>query len=171
MTATIDTLPELLAYARALESEAVERYEELAEQMAVHHNHELAELFRKMAAIEQQHVDQVDTLAAATPLPRLAPWDYQWNNPEAPETIAFDQSHYRLTPYQALTLMLAGEERAGAFFAGVARQTGSEAVRDLAVRLAAEEQQHAEQLRQWLTRYPEPAPDWDVDLDEPVPQA
>lgn len=71
MTATIDTLPELLAYARALESEAVERYEDLAEQMETHHNLELAELFRKMAAIEQQHVDQVQTLAAAAPLP---PW-------------------------------------------------------------------------------------------------
>lgn len=85
--------------------------------------------------------------------------------------MSFDQSHYRLTPYQALTLMLACEERARAFFAGVARQTGSEAVRELAERLAAEEQQHAEQLRQWLTRYPQPAPDWDRDLDEPVPQA
>lgn len=77
MNLVINTLDELLAHAHELEREAVERYEDLADQMEVHNQPELAELFHKMAAIEQQHVDKVESLAGSQPRP-LAPWDYQW---------------------------------------------------------------------------------------------
>jgi len=50
---------ELLAHAKAMESEALERYLELAEQMEVHHNPEVAELFRKMARVERKHVEKI----------------------------------------------------------------------------------------------------------------
>ena len=170
MNTAIRTWEELLAHAHALESEAVERYEELAGQMEVHNNPELAELFHEMAAIERKHVDQVESLAVDSRLPRLAPWDYRWQTPEAPETVPVGQSHYRLPPYQALSLMIACEERAQAFFEGVASDHPDPGVRATAIQMAAEEQQHAELLRQWQTRYPEPEPDWQVDLDEPVSQ-
>ena len=60
MNQSINTLDELLVHAHELEREAVERYEELAGQMEVHNQPELAELFHKMAAIEQLHVDKVE---------------------------------------------------------------------------------------------------------------
>ncbi len=170
MNVAIGTLEELLAHAHTLESEAVERYEELAEQMDVHNSPELADLFRKMAAVEQNHVDKVESLAADVPLPRLAPWDYRWQNPEGPETVPIGQGHYRMTPYQALSLVLACEERAYAFFDSVARQNPDPLIQSTAVLLAEEERQHAELLRQWLARYPEPEGDWQLDLDEPVSQ-
>jgi 2-oxoglutarate ferredoxin oxidoreductase subunit beta len=170
MNAVVHTLEELLAHAHALESEAVERYEALAEQMEVHNNPELAELFHQMAAVERKHVDKVENLAVDIKLPRLAPWGYRWQTPEAPETVPVGQSHYRLVPYQALSLMIACEERAQAFFEGVASDNPDSLVHAMAIQMAAEEKQHAELLRQWQNRYPEPEPDWQVDLDEPVSQ-
>ncbi len=170
MSATIQTLEALLAHAHALESEAVERYEELAEQMEAHNNPELAGLFHQMAAIERKHVDKVEQLAVAVELPRLAPWDYHWPTAEAPESVPVGQSHYRLTPYHALSLMIACEERAQRFFEAVAHDQTDLMVRATAGRMAEEERQHAELLQQWRHRYPEPAADWNVDLDEPVSQ-
>ncbi|HPE71921.1 MAG TPA: ferritin family protein, partial [Candidatus Competibacter sp.] len=72
--------------------------------------------------------------------------------------------------HQALTLVLACEERAEAFFAELAESTSDPAVREMAVQFAAEEKQHAELLKEWLARYPEPKADWWQDLDDPVAQ-
>jgi rubrerythrin len=168
-TLAITNLDELLTHAHVLEMEATERYEELAGQMEVHNNAELAELFHKMAAIEQQHVDKVQMLAGGQPR-RLAPWDYQWHDAESPESVPVGQGHYRMTPHQALTMMLACEERAYAFFADVADHTDDPVLRETATQFADDEKHHAELLREWLPRYPEPAADWQVDLDEPVSQ-
>jgi rubrerythrin len=169
MNPAITTLDELLTHAHVLEIEAVERYEELAGQMEVHNKPELAVLFRKMAAIEQQHVDKVKALAGGQPR-RLAPWDYTWQTAESPESVPVGQGHYRMNPHQALTLVLASEERAEAFFAGVAEQATDPVVRETATQFAVEEKQHAELLREWLARYPKPAEDWHQDLDDPVAQ-
>lgn len=167
---TISTLEELLAHAHTLESEAVERYEEMAEQMEVHNSPELTELFQKMAAVERKHVDKVEHLAGDSALLHLAPWEYRWQSAESPESVPVGQSHYRLTPYQALSLMIACEERAQAFFAEVARSNPESTLRTMATQMAEEEAHHAELLRQWRSRYPEPEPGWEVDLDEPVSQ-
>ena len=170
MSKAINTLPELLAHACELETEAVERYQEMAEQMEVHNNPELAALFRKMASIEQKHVNTVETLAEGVTLPRLAPWDFDWQDPEAPESVPVGEGDYLMPPRRALALMLACEERAFAFFANTAQQTTDQAVRELAARLAAEEQHHAELLKAWLQRYPESEAIRGQDLDEPLDQ-
>jgi rubrerythrin len=170
MTTVIETLPQLLAHATALEREAVERYEELAGQMEVHNNPELAELFYQMAAIEQKHVDQVQLMTADVRLPPLAPWEYAWQDPEGPESVPIGFGHYRLTPHQALQQMLACEERACAFFEHVVRTSQDTAVQALAWQFAEEERHHAELLRQWLTRYPQTTAEGEEDLDEPVSQ-
>ncbi len=169
MKHAINTLDELLAHAHILESEAVERYEDLADQMEVHNKPQLAELFHKMAAIERLHVDKVEALAGGQP-ERYAPWDYHWQTPESPESVPIGQGHYRMNPHQALTLMLACEERAEAFFAGVVKTAADPVTRETAAQFAAEEKQHAELLREWLARYPKPEADWQEDLDDPVSQ-
>src|SRR5512134_4189528 len=50
---------EFLARAWAMEVEAVERYSTLADAMEEHNNPEVAELFRKLARIEQLHADGI----------------------------------------------------------------------------------------------------------------
>jgi hypothetical protein len=44
----IDSLPELLAHALAMETEAAERYEELADQMETHRKAGVAAIFRRL---------------------------------------------------------------------------------------------------------------------------
>ena len=44
------TVEEFMAHAWAMEAEAAERYEELAEQMLAHHNGEVAALFTKLSS-------------------------------------------------------------------------------------------------------------------------
>lgn len=166
--ARINSVAELLAHAHALESEAVERYEELAGQMAVHNNPELAELFRKMAAIEAKHVARVDEMAEDVELPHMSAWDYKWLEPEAPETTPVGEAHYLMTAHHALKRMLVNEERAHAFFRTVAERTADDEARTMAEELAAEEAHHVDLIHQWLARYPEPEAGWDEDLDEPV---
>jgi rubrerythrin len=168
--AAIDSVAELLAHSHALESEAAERYEDMAAQMDHHNNPELAELFRKMSAIEAKHIAKVDEMAEEVELPRMSAWDYRWIDPEAPETTPVGKAHYRMTPHHALVLMLQNEERAVAFFTEVAKRTNDGQVRAMAEELAEEERHHVELLKDWMARYPEPAPGWEEDLDEPVSQ-
>lgn len=175
MTATapapaIDSVALLLSHAHVIEAEAVDRYEELAGQMEVHNNPEVAALFRKMAAVEQMHVAKVEVLAEGLELPRQAPWDYRWPDFEPPESVPVGRAHYLMTPYHALKLALEGEERAYRFFSEVSAHATDGAVRELAEDLAAEEHHHIALIAEWLARYPKPEPGWDSDLDEPVSQ-
>jgi rubrerythrin len=164
----IDTVEDLLAHALAIEREAAERYADLADQMEVHHNHEVAELFRKLAEIEGKHVASVEALRGERELPHVAPWDYAWNDPQSPEAPTLDETHYLMTPYQALSLALAGERRAAEFFERVARVAEDNAVVHLARQMHQEEREHVELVEAWLARYPKPEEGWDEDLDPPA---
>ncbi len=161
---------ELLAHALAIETAATERYEELADQMEVHNNPEVAELFRKMAAIEGKHVDHVNTISAGFELPHIAPWDFCWKGMDSPEEAQPDDVHYLMTPHQAIQLALRCERQAVEFFAGLAAQVEDEEVATLARRLGREEEEHVALLEQWLARLPEPAGDWAEDPDPPALQ-
>ena len=68
------TLARFLAHSVELESEAGERYGELADIMEAHGNHPVADFFRRMEKEAAQHLDEVAVLAGETPLPRLTAW-------------------------------------------------------------------------------------------------
>lgn len=165
-----DTVAGFLAHAHAIETEAAERYELLADQMDVHNNPEVAELFRKLARIEAKHAAEIETRARSEgiELPRLSPWEFDWGDWEPPESAGIDAAHYRMTPYHALTLALRSEERARDFFQQAAASAANNAVRTLAGEFAEDEARHVALMRDWLAGYPEPAPDWDEDPDPPV---
>ena len=162
----------LLAHAMAIETEAVDRYEELADQMDVHNNPEVADFFRKMAEIEGKHVDNVEQLCGDTVLPHISPWDLAWAGDESPESPKHnDEVHYLMTPYHAIQLAIQGEQRAAAFFRDIADKAGvAEDVRALADQLAGDELEHVRLLQQWLARQPRPDDDWQEDPDPPTLQ-
>lgn len=162
----IDTVEALLAHALALELEAQTRYGELADQLAVHNNHPVARLFRRMAEIEGKHVARVKDIAAA-PLPHPADDAFKWETPEAPETTPIGEGHYLMSPRQALELAWHNERRAAAFFEQVGARAQDPRVVELAEELAAEEHQHVAWVAQWLEAMPETALDWDDDWDPP----
>lgn len=160
-------ISELLARALALEEEAAERYAELAEVMATHNNPEAAELFTRMAAIEQRHVDEINRQITVRALTDLPVGSYRWAGLEGPETTDHADLHYLMTPRQALSLALLNEQRARDYYTAIAERAADPEVVELASELAQEEREHVEWVEQWLQRFPPTAADWDHDDDPP----
>jgi rubrerythrin len=159
--------PGFLAYSLQIENDAVERYTTFAEQMEVTNNPEVAELFREMARLEGIHAREIEAQIGSQALPDGASWEFEWPHGDAPESVDFSDTHYLMTPYQALTLVLEAEQRAVAFFETVERDSNDEKVRELAAEFAGEERGHVELVRRWRDRYPPPEEDWDHDPDPP----
>lgn len=155
-----------LAHAVALETEAGERYDELADAMEVHNNREVAALFRQMSEFSRRHAAEVTGRAAALqPLPRLKSWEYRWDSPQPPESGDSGDTHYLMAPRHALRFALANERRGWEYYNHLAITAPDAEVRALAAEFAAEEAGHVATLERWLDRSPEPAADWADDPD------
>lgn len=159
---------DFLARAWAMEVEAVERYTMLADAMEQHNNREVAELFRKLARIEQLHADRILEESPSMKPPVLPPGGLQWDDGEGPETADPGELHYRMQPYHALQIALVCEQRAHRYFGKIARSASVQAVRKAAREMAAEEAEHVRLIEDWLKRTPVPDKDWEHDLDPPV---
>lgn len=166
----ITTLEEMLAYALVLETEAAERYTELADLMAEHNNLEVSRLFQNLGRIEQIHADEIRKMSQGHVLPKISPWEYRWSGPESPEALDTGEVHYLINPHQAVKLALRGEQRAADFYGAVVRTAKSKDVQELARGYENDEKEHVRLLTAWLEHYPEPAPDWDDDPDPPMEQ-
>jgi len=159
------TVQEFMALACAMESEASDRYEELADQLTAHHNREVAELFAKLSRIEGKHRDQIMARMGWTTAP-AAP-DVAWETPEGPETTDYGDLHYLMQPYHALKLAEHNERRAVTFFETLAHARVPEEVRAMAAEMAGEEREHVRLIEEWLAKVPPPERGWDEDLDPP----
>ncbi len=165
------SIEELLVHALALEEEAAERYAELAEVMQTHNNPDAAELFTRMADIEQLHVDGIRQQISQRKLTDLPYTQYRWLGLEGPETTEHADLHYLMTPRQALLLALINEQRARDFYIDIARHSSDPEVVELARELAVEEREHVAWVEQWLERFPQTQDGWDHDDDPPNLQA
>ncbi len=162
------SLQDALDLAILIEDEAQERYEEFADNLAIHHTADAAQFYTTMAGNEAKH--GADLLArrraifgdAPTRVSRGMLWDV-----EAPD---FDQSRINMTARQAMEVALASEVKAHDFFdAALAHITNTD-VRVLFEELRAEEVEHQELVKAVMARLP---PDRDIgydDEDEPVGQ-
>jgi rubrerythrin len=155
-----------MARAYAMELEATERYAQFAEQLDTHNNREVAQMFRKLAAVEALHARRILEEMGWPSMPALPP-AYAWDSAEAPETAPFDALHYLMQPYHALEIALRCELQAQQYFEGIAAGEAPPAVRKAALEMADEEREHVRLIRDWLKRVPEPAPGWDEDPDPP----
>ncbi|WP_210398996.1 ferritin-like domain-containing protein [Steroidobacter denitrificans] len=156
-----------MAYAEIMERAAANRYAELADIMTVHNNPEVSELFRKMAAIEWLHVNNVNELSRelTTPVDAVqAGGGDRLRGAEIPDS---EDMHYLHTPHHALKLAQKYEQNALDFYRQLAESAKSDELRAAALRLAAEEESHLRELDSWLLQYPEPEPGWDKDFDPP----
>ena len=162
------TLEEFMAQALAMEREAVERYTEFADSLEVHNNHEVAALFRTMAGYEAKHAEQIMAEMGWQTDPPVPPHVAHWPGMDVgPETTPFDEVHYLMQPYHALSIALACEERAERFYAELASTVDVESVREAARVLQGEEREHVELIRAWMSKVEKPADDWFVDPDPP----
>lgn len=159
------SVDEFMAHAWAMEAEAASRYAEFADQMEVHNNTEVAELFRKLARIEEKHRDQIAARMKWTQPPGVGA--YRWEGPEGPETGSTIELHYLMQPHHALKIALHNEQRAADFFARFASARVPADVRAEAAEMAEEEREHVRLVEAWLAKVPLPDADWDQDLDPP----
>ena len=160
------TVEEFMAYAWAMEVEASDRYAELADLMATHHNREVAELFAKLARIEGKHRDQIAAQMGWTKAPDATV--FRWQTPEGPETTDYGDLHYLMQPWHALKLAEHNERRAVEFFERFATARVPASVRAAALEMADEEREHVRLIGEWLAKVPRPEPGWDEDPDPPA---
>jgi rubrerythrin len=159
------TLTEFMAQALAMETEAAQRYSDLAAAMETHNNREAAALFRKMAGIERKHATRIMVEMGWEEMPALPSGKPSWDGFEAPETTPGDEVHYLMQPYHALQLALVNEQRAERFFAQLARTATVESVSAAARELQAEEGEHVKLIRAWMKKLPKPDQYWADDPD------
>lgn len=161
------TLKDALDLAMLVEQEAKDRYEELAEQMELHHNPEVAELFRKMKGIEAKHESQVTARRRALfgDAPRAVRREMIFDV-EAPD---YDEARATMTVRQALEVSLRSEKKAWAFFDAALAKVKDPEVRSLFAELRSDEADHQKLVEAQIARLP---PDPPIDLgdasDEPV---
>ena len=161
----ISDLDTFLAYSLALEEEAAERHDELADMMEVHNNPDVAATFRKLAHYSRLHAQEIREQSTDLQLPKIAPWDFEWEGGEPPETADTDEVHYLMNRAQALRLAMENEQRAHDFYADIARHAPDEAVRALAAEFADEEREHLGLLSAWLESVPESEDETPLDPD------
>lgn len=148
----IASVEELTAHAYALEREAADRYGELADAMTIHHRHDIAELFRRMADAERRHAQWIHRRYGDGATEARAPWQYKWTDFEGSETVPSGSADIAMTPRAALQLALAAEQRALAFYESVRENAADDTLRSVAEELASEERGHVQLMKRWLSR-------------------
>jgi rubrerythrin len=166
----VANLNDLLAVAYQIETDAVERYNLLADQMETHNNAELVKVFRDLARAEGIHGEEICRLSGDFDVVAHARQIAKFERDESPEEAELDSAHYLMTPWHALQLSLAGEERALAYFKAIVETAKDQKVKDMAAELVEEETEHVNLVHRLLRRYPQPSESWAEDLDPPVPQ-
>ena len=146
----IRTIPELLAHALAMETEAAERYGELAVQMETHRKTAVAAIFRRLEKAEQKHLAELTGMCSQVALPHYAPWDFKWRTSESPEAIDIGRVHYQLSVREAILLAFEHERKAAEFYAEIADTAEDAEVRTLARQFAEEEHEHIGWLETYL---------------------
>lgn len=157
---------DFMARAYTIELEATERYAQFAEQLEMHNNREVAQLFRKLADIEALHAKRILEEMKWPSLPAL-PAAYAWDGLEGPETAPFDSLHYLMQPWHALEIALRCEQEAQKYYEGIAESRAPAQVREAAREMAADEKEHVRLIREWMKKVPKPAKGWDEDPDPP----
>ncbi len=160
------SLKDALDLATLIEEEARDRYEELADQMEMHHTPNAERFFRKMIGVEQQHREELvrrrEVLFGSAPMmvSRAMIFDV-----EAPD---YDQVRQGMSAREAFEAAMRSEVKAYNFFVQALPQVTEPDVRELFEDLRDEEVEHRRWVQEEIDRLPPVAgPEGDVS-DEPV---
>lgn len=144
----VKSLDELFAIAAAMEHEAATRYAEIAVRMRLEGNPSLAEVFERLSADEQGHLDSVAAWSQSAKGEDPDPSRIRWKLPETFDDEGAATSDPRLlNAYRALSMAVRNEERAFAFWSYVAAHAEPSEVRRAAETMAHEELIHVSTLR------------------------
>ena len=160
----IRTGPELYAHAICIEREAAERYAQFAERMSDLGKEDVAETFAQLAAVESEHLQTLLRETGGLALPEVSQDGYCWIEAGPPDAAARELVLRLMTPRQALTIALAAELRAEAFFEQVFMTAEDPALRALAREMAQEELEHVVAIEKLVEAVREPILDWEAAL-------
>jgi rubrerythrin len=166
----ISNLADLLAIAYRIEADAVQRYTLLADQMETHNNRELMTVFRDLARAEGLHAEEIRKLSGDPNLAERAERIPGWTQGDSPEEVDLGAAHYLMTPWHALQLSLAGEQRALDFFTSIVDTATDAKVKEMAEEFVEEETEHVNLVHRLLRKYPKPSTSWSDDPDAPNAQ-
>ncbi len=171
MSRTLDLssldLRDALDLASLIEDEAKERYEELAHQMELHHDAEVARFFHFMAKNEARHgaelAERRKRLFPDQPcrVDRSMLWDV-----EAP---GYETVHAFMSLKEALEVALAAEVKAFNYFCDILKTTPEGELKELFEELKVEEIHHQDLVKKEMAKLgPEEAFSTEDFADEPV---
>jgi rubrerythrin len=145
----LESLDELFALAHAMEQEAANKYDSLADEMRGQGKADLADVFARLAAAEREHVDSVTQWSQLRRGKRPDPALVRWEAPAAlPADAAAEVKTSRLmTPYRALAMAVRNEERAFAFWSYLAAYSTDPEIKKASEAMAMEELGHVATLR------------------------
>lgn len=161
------SVQDALDLAILIEEEAKERYEELADQMDLHHTPEAAGFFRFMATNEEKH--RAELAARRAEKFRDAASKVSRNMLYDVEATDYDEARAFMTARQALLAARRSEVKAHLFFVGALPTVTDPDVRTLFAELRDEEVLHQQRIDKELAKLP-PDPTLPADdfSDEPV---
>ena len=139
-------LPELYAYAIAIErdaADALEKIEHFVRDAGADH---LAEELEKIVREEREQHGLITLGTAGRELPEMSGWEYRWH-------YMGDAVQKPSTPHstrEALSQALGVERRTQAFYIDVAENSLDESVRAFSAEMAADEQRHIVRLEALL---------------------
>jgi rubrerythrin len=163
------SLRDTLDLAIAIEVEAKERYDEFADQLDAHHTPEVAKFFRFMSDNEVKHAEvlgvQRTSLFGSQPSTADTSLIIEI---EAPD---YDGARAFMSIQDALEVALNAEIKAYEFYRDALGSVDDEDVKELFVRLRAEEARHQEMIREIMAKLPDvDAFDPDDFADDPTAQ-
>ena len=152
-----------------VEEEAMERYQELADNLDVHNTTDAAQFFRFMVGCEAKHGEELQEKRRelfgeeSSSVDRSMLWDVEAPGYEATRTF--------MTLQDALQVAMAAERKAFEFFDGALPEVTDSEVRELFTELRQEEVEHMEMVREQMKQVPA-GDGFDPDdfADEPVAQ-
>jgi len=145
---SVRSLEELFAIAAAMEQEAATRYAEIAGRMRREGSPSLAEVFERLSADAEGHLDSVVQWSQKTKGQNPDPARIRWQPSETfDDEGAATTDPQLLSAYRALSMGVRNEERAFAFWSYVAAHAEAPEIRRAAEAMAHEELGHVATLR------------------------
>ncbi|MGD0430230.1 MAG: ferritin family protein [Acetobacteraceae bacterium] len=149
----MQSVEEFLAYAINLESEAADRFGQLADAMDACGNREVGKLFRRLADYSRLHLADARARSGFRAIPAMNPGDFSWPGMESPETAAIWAADPFIGREQALDIALDAEAASRDYYRSVFEATDDPEIRVLAEEFAMEESEHVAELRKWIAAH------------------
>jgi rubrerythrin len=149
----LESVEEFLAYAINLESEAAQRFGQLADAMDACGNHEVSKLFRRLSDYSRLHLADAQARSGFRDIPEMKPADFIWPGLESPETAAIWAADPFIGRDEALEIALDAETASQEYYQGVLDTTRNPEIMALAKEFAEEESEHVAELQKWIAAH------------------